>query len=158
MRWQKPRPTTPPWVCRRPICTAPTTPRQDTSSTGWPALLRAISCASRCESMCCLSVARHGYRPFLLPGDLGTNLLLPRYVRYTSQDPLHLGHDETRQFPHRLPHTACLMQSGRFDEADRLFISVPASWDSVVSQNMDLKELLPEHYLPDQSFLRNAGE
>lgn len=49
-------------------------------------------------------------------------------------------------------------QSGRFDEADRLFASIPAAWDSVVSSHMDLKELIPEFFLPDPSFLHNAGE
>ena len=49
------------------------------------------------------------------------------------------------------------LQGGAFDEADRLFRSVPAAWRSVVSPHLDLKELVPEFFLPDASFLHNRA-
>lgn len=35
----------------------------------------------------------------------------------------------------------------RFDVADRLFYSVPHSWESVTSNPADVKELIPEFFL-----------
>ncbi|CAG9464972.1 unnamed protein product [Pedinophyceae sp. YPF-701] len=48
------------------------------------------------------------------------------------------------------------LQRGRFDAADRLFGSVAAAWASVTSTQSDVKELVPEFYLPDPSPLVNA--
>ncbi|KAK8841149.1 hypothetical protein M9Y10_027349 [Tritrichomonas musculus] len=48
------------------------------------------------------------------------------------------------------------LQSGRFDITDRLFVSIPSSWDSVTSAQMDFRELIPEFFLiPD--FLTNVN-
>lgn len=52
-------------------------------------------------------------------------------------------------------YTLCL-QNGRFDAADRMFTSVPHAWSSVRSNSTDLKELIPEFYQGDGSFLTNA--
>jgi hypothetical protein len=47
------------------------------------------------------------------------------------------------------------LQSNRFDQADRLFHSIPEAWDSVQHTPMDFRELIPEFFvLPD--FLVNA--
>ncbi|EIE23680.1 beach-domain-containing protein [Coccomyxa subellipsoidea C-169] len=47
------------------------------------------------------------------------------------------------------------LQGGRFDHADRLFSSVPATWNNCLVNTSDVKELTPEFfYLPD--FLTNA--
>lgn len=48
------------------------------------------------------------------------------------------------------------LQGGKFDHADRLFDSIPASWTGVLSNTADVKELIPElFYLPD--ILRNIN-
>lgn len=48
------------------------------------------------------------------------------------------------------------LQSGRFDAADRLFYSMAASWRSATSSSTDVKELIPEFFLPGSDFLVNA--
>jgi len=35
----------------------------------------------------------------------------------------------------------------RFDVADRMFFSIPDSWESVTSNPADVKELIPEFFL-----------
>ena len=57
-------------------------------------------------------------------------------------------------------HVICL-QSGRFDEADRIFRSVISSWGGVLTGGADVKELTPEFYDTDRKrgggrFLVNA--
>eukprot|EP00955_Chlamydomonas_euryale_P034403 349781-Chlamydomonas_euryale.AAC.3 len=48
------------------------------------------------------------------------------------------------------------LQNGRFDAPDRLFCSLRESWDSVLSSTTDVKELIPEFYMPGGEFLRNC--
>ena len=49
------------------------------------------------------------------------------------------------------------LQSGRFDDPDRMFYSIPESWAGVTSTAPDVKELIPEFYLEDAAnFLRNG--
>jgi neurobeachin-like protein 1/2 len=46
------------------------------------------------------------------------------------------------------------LQSGRFDQADRLFYSIKGAWNSCFNNRSDYRELVPEFfYLPD--FLKN---
>ena len=45
-------------------------------------------------------------------------------------------------------HMLCL-QNGKFDVPDRLFFSMESTHESVLSNNADLKELIPEFYDPD---------
>ncbi|KAL3683862.1 hypothetical protein R1sor_001884 [Riccia sorocarpa] len=45
------------------------------------------------------------------------------------------------------------LQNGRFDAPDRLFVSISESWDSVLSNHADLKELVPEFFAPPSEFL-----
>ena len=46
------------------------------------------------------------------------------------------------------------LQSGRFDQPDRLFNSIKSAWESCYSMNGDFRELIPEFFFfPD--FLRN---
>ncbi|XP_024362547.1 uncharacterized protein [Physcomitrium patens] len=45
------------------------------------------------------------------------------------------------------------LQNGRFDSPDRLFVSVAESWESVLNNPADLKELIPEFYAPPSDFL-----
>lgn len=46
----------------------------------------------------------------------------------------------------------------RFDAADRMFSSMPSTWDSVYANHTDLKELVPEFYAGDGGFLRNKDD
>ncbi len=47
------------------------------------------------------------------------------------------------------------LQAGKFDAADRLFCSIADAWASVTSNPADVKELIPEFYLPNTDFLVN---
>lgn len=52
---------------------------------------------------------------------------------------------------------AIILQGGKFDHADRLFDSVPQTWNNVLTDINDTKELIPEFfYLPE--FLRNINK
>ena len=52
---------------------------------------------------------------------------------------------------------ATALQGGRLDHADRLFHSVPETWNNCLTNPSDLKELTPEfYYLPE--FLRCVSE
>ncbi len=44
------------------------------------------------------------------------------------------------------------LQGGRFDAPDRLFCSMAESWDSVLRSTTDVKELIPEFYMPGRGF------
>lgn len=49
------------------------------------------------------------------------------------------------------------LQNGRFDIPDRLFTSIPSAWESVTTNQMDFRELIPEFFLiPD--FLNNTNQ
>eukprot|EP01028_Stygiella_incarcerata_P012665 TRINITY_DN801_c0_g1_i4.p2 TRINITY_DN801_c0_g1~~TRINITY_DN801_c0_g1_i4.p2 ORF type:complete len:1526 (-),score=400.09 TRINITY_DN801_c0_g1_i4:1977-6554(-) len=57
------------------------------------------------------------------------------------------------------PYTSyhIMLQSGKFDHADRLFHSMGSTWNNVCTSSADVKELVPEfYYLPD--FLRNVND
>ena len=43
----------------------------------------------------------------------------------------------------------CRLQSGRFDAPDRLFCSINEAWESVTTGTADVKELIPEFFLPN---------
>lgn len=47
------------------------------------------------------------------------------------------------------------LQSGRFDKPDRLFKSIEGDWKNVWENATSLKELIPEFYQNDPSFLVN---
>lgn len=49
------------------------------------------------------------------------------------------------------------LQSGRFDSADRQFHSIPATWQALLDNTYDVKELIPEFfYFPE--FLENQNQ
>lgn len=52
-----------------------------------------------------------------------------------------------------MPEHMLRLQAGRFDAPDRLFFDLAATWKGVTSPNSDLKELIPEFYNSDGSFL-----
>ena len=47
------------------------------------------------------------------------------------------------------------LQSGKFDAPDRMFDSIQDAFASVLEAPTDLKELIPEFYAGDGSFLKN---
>ncbi len=49
-------------------------------------------------------------------------------------------------------------QGGRFDSPDRLFHTLADSWESVNSSTSDVKELIPEFYMPSTDFLVNRQQ
>lgn len=74
-------------------------------------------------------------RPFLY----GTHYSTPGYVLYwlVRSAPAHM----------------LRLQNGRFDAPDRLFVSIMDSWDSVINNPADLKELIPEFFVRPGDFL-----
>jgi factor associated with neutral sphingomyelinase activation len=48
------------------------------------------------------------------------------------------------------------LHGGKFDNPDRLFDSIANEWNSVNENPADVKELIPEWYGSDTSFLINA--
>lgn len=77
--------------------------------------------------------------PFLY----GTHYSTPGYVLFSL----------VRQAPEHMLH----LQAGRFDAPDRMFSSVAQSWESVLTNPADLKELIPEFYASSGDFLVNAS-
>lgn len=71
-----------------------------------------------------------GERPFLY----GTHYSCPAYVMFYSV--------------RAAPSVVLKLQSGRFDAPDRSFHSVSDTWDSVYNNPADVKELIPEFYIP----------
>lgn len=53
------------------------------------------------------------------------------------------------------PEYMLKLQSGRFDKPDRLFKSIKDDWYNVMENPTSLKELIPEFYMEDTSFLKN---
>ncbi|KAM9500481.1 protein FAN isoform 2-T2 [Clarias gariepinus] len=51
-------------------------------------------------------------------------------------------------------HMLCL-QNGRYDHADRMFNSIGDTWKNCLDGGTDFKELIPEFYGTDSSFLKN---
>eukprot|EP01104_Vermistella_antarctica_P008506 TRINITY_DN212_c0_g5_i5.p1 TRINITY_DN212_c0_g5~~TRINITY_DN212_c0_g5_i5.p1 ORF type:complete len:1247 (-),score=410.29 TRINITY_DN212_c0_g5_i5:2155-5895(-) len=62
----------------------------------------------------------------------GTHYSTPGYVLY------YLVRD--------VPEYMLRLQNGRFDHPDRIFFSIADTWNSVMTNNSDLKELIPEFY------------
>eukprot|EP00736_Rhodelphis_marinus_P008858 Rmarinus@m.6464 len=75
----------------------------------------------------------------------GTHYSTPGYVLYFL----------VRQAPEYMLR----LQAGRFDAPDRLFNSVPDTWNSVLNDTQDVKELIPEFYDEGSSdFLINTQD
>lgn len=47
------------------------------------------------------------------------------------------------------------LQSGNFDNPNRLFVSIGKEWNSVLNSNGNIRELIPEFFVNDPSFLLN---
>ena len=54
------------------------------------------------------------------------------------------------------PEYMLCLQNGRFDHADRIFTDIQATWDSVIRNPADVKELIPEFYEGNGDFLLNT--
>ena len=54
------------------------------------------------------------------------------------------------------PEYMLCLQNGRFDQADRMFNSMRDAWHNCLTSYSDFKELIPEFYDGDGSFLRNS--
>jgi len=54
------------------------------------------------------------------------------------------------------PDYMLCLQNGRFDHADRIFANISATWQSVMQNTSDVKELIPEFYEGKGEFLVNA--
>ena len=54
------------------------------------------------------------------------------------------------------PQYMLKLQSGKFDKPDRLFKSIQGDWRNVINNHTSLKELIPEFYMDDESFLING--
>jgi factor associated with neutral sphingomyelinase activation len=81
----------------------------------------------------------HGH-PFLY----GTHYSSPGYVLY--------------YLARKAPQYMLRLQSGKYDQPDRLFHSIASSWTSVLSSPTDVKELIPEFYAsPDGSSSSGAA-
>lgn len=53
-------------------------------------------------------------------------------------------------------HSVRRLQAGSFDHADRMFGSIAGCWESVLRNNGDLKELIPEFFIGSGEFLNNT--
>ena len=53
------------------------------------------------------------------------------------------------------PQFMLKLQSGKFDKPDRLFKSIKGDWENVMENPTSLKELIPEFFQQDSSFLVN---
>uniref|UniRef100_A0A7S2W9Q9 Uncharacterized protein n=1 Tax=Mucochytrium quahogii TaxID=96639 RepID=A0A7S2W9Q9_9STRA len=75
--------------------------------------------------------------PFLY----GTHYTTPGYVLYF--------------LVRKSPDLMLRLQNGQFDRPDRSFHTISATWNSVMNNTADLKELIPEFYDSDGEFLVN---
>ncbi|KNC73162.1 hypothetical protein SARC_14281 [Sphaeroforma arctica JP610] len=50
------------------------------------------------------------------------------------------------------PEYMLCLQSGKFDQPDRLFNDIAATWKGVNTSHTDLKELIPEFYMPNNTY------
>eukprot|EP01034_Spumella_vulgaris_P031861 gene31861-39361_t len=53
------------------------------------------------------------------------------------------------------PEYMLCLQNGKFDSADRMFHSIQDTYESVLTNHADLKELIPEFYCGSGEFLVN---
>ena len=83
-------------------------------------------------------VGMEGQVPFLY----GTHYSTPGYVLYF--------------LVRQVPEYMLRLQSGKFDSADRMFHSIQETWQGVLENPSDVKELIPEFYSDSSEFLVNS--
>ena len=66
-------------------------------------------------------------------------------------NPMYVCHFLTRLFP--FTHISIELQGSKFDNADRLFLSVKDSFYNSLTQKTDIKELIPEFFYLPEMFL-----
>lgn len=128
-----------PWVLRdygdaAPRLDAPAAFRDLAKPVGALNAQRLASCRERWRELASL-----GEAPFLW----GTFYSTPGYVLFW--------------LLRSLPAHALRLQGGRFDAPDRLFCSVAEAWASATGEGPDVKELTPEFYGSDASWLLNSA-
>lgn len=147
------------WSSERLDLTNPASFRDLSKPMGALTAERLAYFTARFEQM--LSVYKHGLRelppdqrpspgrlppldPLELPYLYGTHYSTPAYTMYWL----------VRSAPgHQLR-----LQNGRFDAPDRCFHSLPQCWHSAATHRADIKELIPEFFLGDGSFLVDNEE
>eukprot|EP00761_Pharyngomonas_kirbyi_P001457 gb/GECH01001461.1/.p1 GENE.gb/GECH01001461.1/~~gb/GECH01001461.1/.p1 ORF type:complete len:977 (+),score=232.90 gb/GECH01001461.1/:1-2931(+) len=72
----------------------------------------------------------------------GTHYSTPGYVLY--------------YLVRQAPEYMLRLQNGRFDDPDRMFHSLAETWNSVLANHADVKELIPEFYQSSGRFLMNT--
>ena len=83
-----------------------------------------------------------------------TNNQKPHFYGTHYSNPTYVSHYLMRMFPYA--NIAIEIQGTRFDDPDRLFISIAKSFESCVTMTTDVRELIPEFfYIPD--FLMNVN-
>ncbi|KAL1518989.1 hypothetical protein AB1Y20_003258 [Prymnesium parvum] len=116
-----------------------------------PAVYRDLSKPIGALNPVRLEVFRERYYA-MEPGErfyYGTHYSAPAFVAYFL----------LRQAPELTLH----LHGGKFDEPDRQFTSVRAAWESALKSTSDVKELIPQFYVPElhspasSSFLTNAS-
>lgn len=96
-----------------------------------------------------LGVFRSRYKSMKMDGGMppfmyGTHYSTPGYVMYW--------------LVRAAPGHMLRLQGGRFDAPDRLFFSVSDAWEGVLGSTSDVKELIPEFFLPSEDFLVNSQQ
>eukprot|EP00965_Chrysotila_dentata_P118101 3903618-Pleurochrysis_carterae.AAC.2 len=56
-----------------------------------------------------------------------------------------------------VPELTLHLHGGKFDDADRLFFSIAGAWRSALTHSADVKELIPEFYMPELHAPRDAA-
>ena len=54
------------------------------------------------------------------------------------------------------PQWMIKFQGGKFDNPNRLFKGIKKEWDSAMTNNLNVKELIPEFYMENTDFLKNT--
>jgi len=91
------------------------------------------------------------------------NLLLQRYKTMPEPKYLYGTHYSAPGYVigylvRKHPQYMLKLQSGKFDKPDRMFWSLKKDWHNVIKNNAIVKELIPEFYGEDTSFLVNYNK
>ena len=76
---------------------------------------------------------------------------LPYYYGSHYSNPTYISNYLTRTFPFSL--TAIEIQGEKFDDPDRMFLSIQKTFESASSLKDDVRELIPEFYILPEIFL-----
>ena len=86
----------------------------------------------------------------------GTHYSTPGYVLYfLVRQGTDYGLDSPMLIYSLAPQFMLRLQNGKFDDPHRTFYSIGATWGSCLNNPADVKELIPEFYHGNGSFLTN---